>query len=99
MFPVLNVVSSKYYIGQIPNGTRKKIRLLKPLKPFKKGYVDSRRNYIDPFFGEMVPNELTPTLIEKYIESRWGKDKDGNLQAMERTFKGEMMVNFFYHRF
>ena len=30
--------------------------------------------------------------MEKYLESRWGKDKDGNLQAMERTLKGEMIV-------
>ena len=30
--------------------------------------------------------------MEKYLESRWGKDKEGNLQAMERTLKGEMMV-------
>ena len=78
--------------GRVPNGTRKKIRLLKPEKPFRKEYADVRRNYIDPFFGEMKPNELTLTLIEQYIESRWGRNKDGNLQAMERTLKTEMMV-------
>ena len=30
--------------------------------------------------------------MEKYLESRWGKDKDENLQAMERALKGEMIV-------
>ena len=74
-------------LWKTPNGTRKKIRLLKPEKPFRKEYADSRKNYLDPFFGEMVPNELTPALIEQYIESRWGRNKDGNLQAMERTLK------------
>ena len=68
------------------------IRLLKTEKPFRKEYADIRRNYLDPFFGEIKPNELTPTLIEQYIESRWGRNKDGNLQAMERTLKTEMMV-------
>ena len=78
--------------GRVPNGTRKKIRLLKPEKPFKGDLIGIRKNYIDPFFGEFTPNELTLGLMEKYLESRWGKDKDGNLQAMERTLKGEMMV-------
>ena len=44
--------------------------------------------------------------MEKYLESRWGKDKDRNLQAMERTLKGEMIVlrqlvesaNFNFHK-
>ena len=79
-------------LGKTPNGTRKKIRLLKPEKPFKGDLIGIRKNYIDPFFGEFTPNELTLGLMEKYLESRWGKDKDGNLQAMERTLKGEMMV-------
>ena len=55
--------------GKIANGTRKKIRLLKPEKPFRKEYLDVRRNYLDPFFGEIKPNELTSTLMEQYIES------------------------------
>ena len=78
--------------GRVVNGTRKKIRLLKPEKPFKGDLIGIRKNYIDPFFGEFTPNELNLDLMEKYLESRWGKDKDGNLQAMERTLKGEMMV-------
>jgi integrase len=78
--------------GRTPNGTRKKVRLLNPEKPFKGDYIGIRKNYIDPFFGEYTPNELTLGLMEKYLESRWGKDKDGNLQAKERTLKGEMMV-------
>ena len=76
--------------GRVPNGTRKKIRLIRPINPFRKEYADIRKNYIDPFFGEMKPNELKLEVIEKYIESRWGRDNDGNLQAMERTLKGEM---------
>ncbi len=78
--------------GRVVNGTRKKIRLLKPVKPFKGDLIGIRKNYIDPFFGEFTPNELNLDLMEKYLESRWGKDKDGNFQAMERTLKGEMMV-------
>jgi integrase len=88
----LGLLLQDLQLGKTPNGTRKKIRLLKPLKPFKTEYINIRGKYINPFFGELTPNELTPILIEKYIESRWGKDKDGNLQAMERTLKGEMMV-------
>jgi integrase len=79
-------------LGKTPNGTRKKIKFLKPEKPFKGDLIGIRKNYIDPFFGEFTPNELTLGLMEKYLESRWGKDKEGNLQAMERTLKGEMMV-------
>jgi integrase len=78
--------------GKVVNGTRKKIRLLNPQKPFKGDYIGIRKNYIDPFFGEYTPNELTLGLMEEYLEHRWEKDKDGNLQAMERTLKGEMMV-------
>ena len=78
--------------GRVPNGTRKKIRFLKPEKPFKGDLIGIRKNYIDPFFGEFTPNELTLGLMEKYLESRWGKDNEGNLQAMERTLKGEMSV-------
>ena len=78
--------------GRVPNGTRKKIRLLKSEKPFKGDLIGIRKNYIDPFFGEFTLNELNLELMEKYLELRWGKDKDGNLQAMERTLKGEMMV-------
>ena len=54
--------------------------------------IGIQKNYIDPFFGEFTLNELNLELMEKYLELRWGKDKDGNLQAMERTLKGEMMV-------
>ena len=36
--------------GRVPNGTRKKIRLLKPEKPFNSDALGSRKNYIDPFF-------------------------------------------------
>ena len=79
-------------LGKVPNGTRKKVKFLKPEKPFNSDALGSRKNYIDPFFGEYTPNELTFGLMEKYLESRWGKDKDGNLQAMERTLKGEKSV-------
>jgi len=61
--------------GRTPNGTRKKNRLLKPEKIFKGDSVGIRKNYIDPFFGEFTPNELNLELMEKYLESRWGKIK------------------------
>jgi len=51
-------------LGKVPNGTRKKVKFLKPEKPFRKEYLDVRRNYLNPFFGELTPNELTPMLIE-----------------------------------
>ena len=35
--------------GRSPNGTRKKIRLLKPEKPFKGDLIGTRKNYIDLF--------------------------------------------------
>ena len=88
----LGLLLQDLLLGKIPNGTRKKIRLLKPEKPFGSDALGSRKNYIDPFFGEYTPNELTLGLMEKYLEFRWGKDKEGNLQAMERTLKGEMIV-------
>jgi len=88
----LNDVLKDCRDGKVVNGTRKKIRLLHPQKPFEGDYIGIRKNYIDPFFGEYTPNELTLGLMEEYLEHRWEKDKDGNLQAMERTLKGEMMV-------
>jgi integrase len=88
----LGMLLQDLQLGKTPNGTRKKIRLLKPLKPFDSDALGSRKNYIDPFFGEYTPNELTLGLMEKYLEFRWKKDKEGNLQAKERTLKGEMIV-------
>jgi integrase len=88
----LGLLVQDLQLGKTPNGTRKKIRLLKPEKTFIGDFVGIRKNYIDPFFGEYTPNELTLGLMEEYLEFRWGKDKDGNLQAKERTLKGEMMV-------
>ena len=86
----LGLLLQDLLLGKVPNGTRKKVKFLKPEKPFRKEYADIRKNYIDPFFGEMKPNELKPEVIEKYIESRWGRNNDGNLQAMERTLKTEL---------
>ena len=50
-------------LGKTPNGTRKKIRLLKPEKPFSGDFIGIRKNYIDPFFGEFTPNELSLELM------------------------------------
>ena len=36
-------------LGKTPNGTRKKIMLLKPEKPFKGDLIGTRKNYIDLF--------------------------------------------------
>ena len=66
----LGLLLQDLLLGKIPNGTRKKIRLLKPEKPFGSDALGSRKNYIDPFFGEYTPNELTLGLMEKYLEFR-----------------------------
>ena len=53
--------------GRVVNGTRKKIRLLKPEKPFKGDLIGIRKNYIDPFFGEFTLNELNLELMENIL--------------------------------
>jgi len=73
--------------GKVINGFNKSIKKLKPLKPFDKEHQALRDKHIIPFFGGYTPNELTPELIEKYMESKWGRDEPGNLQAMEGTWK------------
>ena len=75
--------------GRLPNGTRKKIKFIKTLKPLEERWERIRTKYIIPFFGDLTPNELTSELIAQYMESRWGRDDDGNLQAMEGTWVEE----------
>ena len=57
--------------GKVPNGIRKKIKFLNPEKIFKTENKALSKNHIIPFFGEYTPNDLTPELIEKYMESKW----------------------------
>ena len=66
--------------GRTPNGTRKKIRFLKPEKPFKGDLIGIRKNYIDPFIMNSYLNDTTHFLrtfrqantkdeySEKYLE-------------------------------
>ena len=51
-----------------------------------------RDKHIDPFFGEYIPNDITQEIIEKYIEHKWGLNAEGNLQAMESSFKKHMAI-------
>ena len=78
--------------GKVPNGIRKKIKFLNPEKPFDKEHQSLWDKHIIPFFGEYTPNDLTPELIEKYMESKWGRDDSGNLQAMATAWKRHRRV-------
>ena len=62
--------------GRTPNGTRKKVRLLNPEKPFKGDYIGIRKNYIDPFF-----------LIAKY-GSKWTEFECRTFFASDRKGDG-----------
>jgi integrase len=78
--------------GLQPNGMRKKIKFLNPIIPFNEFIQQLRDKHIDPFFGEYIPNDITQEIIEKYIEHKWGLNAEGNLQAMESSFKKHMAI-------
>jgi hypothetical protein len=46
----LGLLFQDLQLGKVPNGTRKKVKFLKPLKPFKVEYINIRKKYINPFF-------------------------------------------------
>ena len=49
-----------------------------------------RKNII-PFFGEYKPRDVDRKLIEKYIESRFGLNADGELQGYKNTLEKELL--------
>ena len=51
----LGMLLQDLQLGKTPNGTRKKIRFLKPEKPFKGDYIGIRKNYIDPYLVGSLP--------------------------------------------
>jgi len=62
-----------------------------------KGRVSSRaaqvlRTHLYPFFGKYKPKEVTDGLITDYIEHRFGRNREGELQAFPNTINKELLV-------
>ena len=62
-----------------------------------KGKVSERAqgiydNHIIPYFGNMKPKDITEEVIGGYIESRYGLNADGELQAYGETIGKELDV-------
>lgn len=50
------------------------------------------RSHIIPFFGKYKPKEVAHENIADYIESRFGRNKQGELQAYPNTIKKELLI-------
>ena len=50
------------------------------------------RTHIYPFFGKHKPKEVNHALIQDYLAHRFGRNKQGELQAYPNTIKKELLV-------
>lgn len=78
--------------GICPGGAKKKISKIKFIEPLNERYQQILDVHIYPFFGEHKPADITKELIEQYLESRWGRNSEGDLQAIENTWAKELYV-------
>ena len=95
----LVVLYEEVKTGKHKKGLKTKIKLLSPvdLKKYKPKEFDVeckgiQKNWINPFFGEYTPSDLSKELIVKYMEAKWGRNEEGKLQAMERSIKADLGV-------
>lgn len=78
--------------GISPGSMRKKIKHLRVKKKLNERNEQILRKHILPFFGDFKPREITETLMASYLEHRWGRTKEGELQAVVVTMKKELSV-------
>lgn len=98
-FKNLTILINEVETGKYRKGLKTKIKFLTPVdlkkfkpKTFSVEDAGIQKNWINPFFGELTPNELTKDLIIKYMENKWGRNEEGKLQAMERSLKADLGV-------
>lgn len=78
--------------GINPTTARKKISRLEISGKITERTESALRKHIFPFFGEYRPRDINETSIEKYIEHRFGRSDDGDLQAYGDTLKKELLA-------
>lgn len=78
--------------GYSINGIRKPLRLLKPEEPFHKQFQGLWDNHVCRLLGDYKISELTPEVMEAYMEQHWGLNEDDELQVMKSSFNKEMIV-------
>ncbi len=95
----LHILYDQVVTGKYKKGLKTKIKNLTPVdlknfepKTFSVEDAGIQKNWINPFFGELTPNELTKDLIIEYMENKWGRNEEGKLQAMERSLKADLGV-------
>ena len=95
----LKILYNEVKTGKYKKGLKTKIKNLTPVdlknfepKTFSVEDAGIQKNWINPFFGELTPNELTKDLIIEYMENKWGRNEEGKLQAMERSLKADLGV-------
>lgn len=78
--------------GMSPGSAHRKIKHLQIKKKLSVRNEQILRKHIYPFFGEYKPRDITQEVIEDYLEHRWGRNDEGELQAVAITFKMELSV-------
>jgi len=78
--------------GIRPLSARSKISKLKIAGRISTRSAQILRSHIYPFFGEYKPKEVDHALIQDYIESRFGRTEQGELQAYPNTIKKEILI-------
>lgn len=78
--------------GIRPTSARSKISKLKIVGLLPTRGAQILRTHIYPFFGDYKPREVNRELLESYIEHRFGRDRQGNLQAYGNTIKKELLA-------
>jgi len=78
--------------GIRPISARTTIKKLKlPYEP-KERPKKILKNHIYPFFGKHKPKEVDEALIASYIEHRFGRNNNGDLQAYPNTLDKELLA-------
>ena len=78
--------------GIRPLSARARISKLKVVGRITTRSAQILRTHIYPFFGKHKPKEVDHELITKYIEFRFGRTEQGELQAYPNTIKKELIV-------
>lgn len=84
-------------LKDMENGIRPLSAKSKILKLKIEGRIPTRtaqilKTHIYPFFGKYKPKEVSYGIIADYIESRFGRNNQGELQAYPNTIKKELLT-------
>jgi len=78
--------------GMSPGSAHRKIKHLQIKKKLSVRNEQILRKHVYPFFGEYKPRDITHEVIEDYLEHRWGRNEEGELQAVKSTLEKEFGV-------